>query len=66
MLIEKIIKSTLGIKDHRVVKVVWKEEGIEIFLDVIGKRQVKGASVAACAFVEYTGISLLSSLQGSM
>lgn len=38
MLIEKIIKSTLGIKDHRVVKVVWKEEGIEIFLDVIGKR----------------------------
>lgn len=39
MLIEKIVKSTLGIKDHRVVRVVWRKEGIGIFLDVIGKRR---------------------------
>lgn len=40
MLMEKIVKNTLGIKDHRVVRIRWDKQGLILCLDRIKRRRL--------------------------
>jgi hypothetical protein len=40
MLMNSIIRKTLGIKDHRIVRVKKEIKGIEIYMDRIGRRRL--------------------------